>query len=445
VSRRLLFVNPPVLAVDAYQIGLYAESIPFGLLQVATHFIEQGDDVAFVDMMGYADDDFQRQLVPSARWDDKPAGDASLEGVRRPVYLYGRSLAWLDERLGSLPAFDDIYVTCCISFNHEPAHAVIRACKQAFPKAVVHFGGFYPSVFPEHARASGAHDIHVGRFPPAESVFPRLDLLESTPPIWLFRLILGCKYRCSYCVNAIHGVYLAQEPQAVADEIERVHQTYGVGTFTNWDPNVMQDLERLDAFLQAMIRKDLGVRLKFEMGIQPDRLTPAIARRMKDAGVVSMTIPFESAEPAMLRRFGKPYRMEHATHALDLCRDLGFARETFHCTWVVGIRDESWRHVFRTHLAILKHGGQPTPFPLSPAPGTREYTLHEPHLAGKDLSELNGHLWPTLASEAHVRLYERVFRVINQPTVEATVRAAAGLPDQVGQAFQRELQWYLTT
>ncbi len=72
-----------------------------------------------------------------------------------------------------------------------------------------------------------------------------------------------------------------------------------------------------------------------------------------------------------------------------MCRDMGFdTAKRFHCPYVIGIRGESLRHVFRTYFAILKAGGRPTPFPLSPAPGTREYRLHERWLRGKDLSEV---------------------------------------------------------
>lgn len=439
---RILLINPPVLAVDATQVGLYAEALPFGLLQIAARLRSDGARVRLIDMMGYPEQGVDRVLRRPNRWGRKPAGDNSTR-MHRDVFLYGRSLRWLKQRLSREPAPDEVWVTCCISFNYEPAHAVIRLCRTLFPKARIRFGGFYPTQFPDHARASTADVIHSGRYLPAEGVFPAIDLLEHRPPIWIFRLVLGCRYRCSYCSNALVGSEVVFEPAAVAREVMRLHREWGVQEFSNWDPNVMLQTPVLEEFLEVMTAAGAPVRLKFEMGIQPDRLTPALMIRMQRAGVVAMTIPFESSEPAMMRRFGKPYRMQAAMDAVARCRDLGYDTSQFHCTWVVGIRGESWRHVFRTYFGVLRAGGQPTPFPLSPTPGTREYDRHEAFLRGKDLADLNGHLWPTLASREQVDLYELAFAVVSQADPRRAARLARQLPHDAAAEFERHYEWYL--
>ena len=165
------------------------------------------------------------------------------------------------------------------------------------------------------------------------------------------------------------------------------------------------------------------------------------------AAMVTSAPKFMSVEPsplhAMMRRFGKPYGMAASMDAVAICSELGFDASKFHCTWVVGIRGESWRHVFRTFFGVLKAGGFPTPFPLSPTPGTREYVRHEPYLRGKDLAELNGHLWPTLPSRRQVELYDLVFKIINQPDHRHAARLAGGLPRDARDVFSREHDWYL--
>jgi len=442
MTKRMLFINPPVLAVDPIQVCLYAESIPFGLVQIATYMHDKGHQVDFVDMMGYADGDFADCLRPENLWDEKPVGDIKVEKMRE-VYRYGRSLKWLRQHLESMPPPQEVFITCCISFNYEPAHAVVRLCKEMFPGAVVHLGGFYPSLFPEHAATSGADDVHVGRYLDAEDYFPRLDLLGWIPPIWLFRLVLGCKYRCSFCVNSFYRTEVVNDPDEVASEIVRIHEEYDVPTFSNWDPNVMLRTDIVDRFLDAMIARGSPVEVKFEMGVQPNRLTPKMIAKMKRANVAYMTIPFESAEDKMMKRFGKTYRMDASMDAVARCREAGFDTSRFHCTFVVGIRGESYRHVFRTYLGVLKAGGFPTPFPLSITPSTREYKLHEKYIAGKDLSELNGHLWPALESIEQVQLYDLIFEIINQPDATQAAVLAKRLPVDAHKAFEREMAWYL--
>ena len=110
---------------------------------------------------------------------------------------------------------------------------------------------------------------------------------------------------------------------------------------------------------------------------------------------------------------------------------------------ISGFRDESLTHVFRTYFGVLKAGGLPTPFPLSPVPGTREYERLEPHLRGKELSELNGHLWPALPSARHVALYDILYDVIRQEDAESAAGRARDLPAQIREAFDREMAWYL--
>ena len=435
---RLLFINPPVLAADPVQIDMYAEALPFGLLQIATHYRESGHELRFIDMMGYMDRDFSAALVSERRWGRKPVGDKSV-GRLKDVFLYGMSVEDLDALLEGEDAPDEVLVTCCIPFNYEPAHAVIRLCRERFPKARIRFGGFYPSAMPDHARGSGAHEIFEGRFKEAEGRFPRLDIMPRVPPIWLFRLVHGCRYRCSFCMNPVREVEAAADPVAVADEIVHIHERYGVNAFSNWDPNVMLKTDVLEVFLDAMIDRGTPVDLKFEMGVQPDRLDEGLAEKMRQAGTVSMTIPFESAEPKMARRFGKPYRVEDPIRAVRMCRDLGFSTRSFHCTWVIGVRGEGWRHIFGTWLSVLESGGLPTPFPLTLTPGTREYELHLDQVAGKDLSDLNGHLWPTLPSYEAAKVYDLVLEIVSQPDIEKGRALAQKLPAKALKAFEREV------
>jgi len=440
---RVLLVNPPVLAVDVLQLYSYADVVPYGLHQIATLLRSQGHEARLLDMMEYLEGGYDRVLRRKNRFARKACGDIRTKGVARDVYLYGRTFEWLDARLAEGPAPDEVLVTCCLSFNWEPAHRVVAACRRAFPRARIRFGGFYPTAFPDHAARSGADEIFRGRWAEADRVFPRLGPGETPPRVWLFKLVTGCRYRCSFCLNASTPVQVPNEPHLVADELRRVHEEYGIAKFANWDPNVMLAPDALAAFLDAVARAALPITLRFDMGISPHLLTRDLAARMKDAGTVGMTIPFESADPAVVRRLGKPYRVEDALRAVDLGAQAGFDRAHFHCAFIVGMRDEDLGAVFRTYLLILRSGGKPTPFPLTPTPGTREYERHLPHLAGKDLDLLNGHLWPALGPASTVRLYDRVLRVVSSMDLETARREAESLPAPVRELFEKEVRGVL--
>jgi len=144
---------------------------------------------------------------------------------------------------------DEVLVTCCLSFNWEPAHRVVLECRAAFPKARIRFGGFYPTAFPEHARSSGADDIFQGRWEEADRVFPRLDLCGRVPRNWLFRLVSGCRYRCSFCINSSMEPRVHCDPRDAAAEVRKLHEAYGIEEFSNWDPNILQVPDVLTTFL----------------------------------------------------------------------------------------------------------------------------------------------------------------------------------------------------
>src|SRR2546428_13198019 len=67
---------------------------------------------------------------------------------------------------------DRIYVTSLFTYSWRAVHQAVKYYKQRFPRAWITLGGIYASLLPEHARGSGADEIHVGLFPEAENVMP---------------------------------------------------------------------------------------------------------------------------------------------------------------------------------------------------------------------------------------------------------------------------------
>lgn len=435
----ILLINPPVLAVDPYQAYAYADVAPYSLYQIATLLKQEGHRVRVIDMMDYMEGQYQTIISPSHRYGTFPCGDNEATHCTKDAYLYGRDCDWLGTQLRAAPVPDQVLVTCCVSFNFQPAFDVIQRCRQHFPRAKIRLGGFYASTFPEHAAQSGADEVYRGRWEEADRTLPDLDLCSSRPRNWFFRLVNGCKYRCSFCFNRSSSPMLTVEPRTAAREVLRLHEHYGIDDFCNWDPNVMLVPEALNVFLEEMANAPRRPGIRFDMGIAPHLLTEDLASSLFRAGTTAMTIPFESVDPAMMRRFRKPYGEAESKRAMDTCRAIGFDVSRFHCTFLLGIRDESLESVFRTYFSILDSGGKPTPFPLTPTPGTREYSLHERVLRGKGLDLLNGHLWPTLP-EDQVRTYDLVLRVVSCLDVDSARQVARDLPAPAGECFESALE-----
>ena len=189
-----------------------------------------------------------------------------------------------------------------------------------------------------------------------------------------------------------------------------------------------------------LIPAKTGLTFSFNMGVEPKRLTQRLAEKMLKAGVVQLTVPFESSDPRMLRRFRKPYRFDVPVRVMAMIREIGFDMRGFHATSLFGYDDEDSRHLFRIYTTMVLFGGQPIFFPINPVPQSEEYERSMPLIAGKPQDELNGYLFPLLASKEKVELYDLIIMLGNEKSLERAVKLARQLPQELEREFFEELE-----
>jgi len=93
---------------------------------------------------------------------------------------------------------DEIYVTSLFSWAWKPVWEAIHYYKSQFPDTPINLGGVYASLLPEHARLSGATNVHVGLHHEAEHCIPDYDLVPEWDTSLLFAS-RGCVRKCGYC------------------------------------------------------------------------------------------------------------------------------------------------------------------------------------------------------------------------------------------------------
>jgi len=433
--KTAVLINPPVLAVDQHQLGVYAEAYPVGLLQIGSYLLARGYRVRLIDMMEYEVGKARIGALPT--WGAKRAGSAKVRGRALSVRLFGKPLSFLAQELEKTPAVDEFYVTSTLTFNFETTWSAVRICRSLFPAAKIKVGGAYPTLLPEHAAGCGA-EVHEGNFIPAQRLLPSYDLLPKPPAVGIFRLAGGCRYNCSFCANRALAQGVVFEPKEALEQIRTLRERTGVAEFSNWDPNVMLHKERLKDFLRLVVAADMRVRLKFEMGIQPDRLDDGTLTLMREAGVFAMTIPLESANSRRLRAFGKPYDFETAVQALIRVKRHGFDMSRCHVTSVLGCPEEKTGDLFRLFIITVLLEANPTPFPLSLSPRTRDYDKYLPLIRGKPLDELNGHLWPLARSAEELVLKRRLLDALSEPDIGKAWRRIGLISGRLGAEFEAE-------
>ena len=93
---------------------------------------------------------------------------------------------------------DQVYVTSLFSWAWKPVHEAIQYYKSQFPRVPINLGGIYASLLPEHARLSGATNVHVGLHHDAEHCIPDYDLVPEWDTSLLFAS-RGCVRKCGFC------------------------------------------------------------------------------------------------------------------------------------------------------------------------------------------------------------------------------------------------------
>jgi len=444
MAKHILFVNPPVQVVSRWQLLQYPEPYPYGLLKLGTLLKKQKVRVSLIDMMEYAHyrDSYLSKWPSNAHVHSvKHAGGPGVKDALRPSYLLGQPMDFLRDKLQNTEKPDEIWVTSCLTFNWETAHEAIAVCKQVFPDVPVRFGGNYPSLLPEHAATSQADEIVQGKVEEAETEFGDLSLYETPPEIGIFNLATGCSNRCSFCINHRWQPTLRFSPKRLLYYLLSVRKTFGIRHFANWDPNVMLFPDELNELLDLLIEARTDLTFSFNMGIQSNKVTPEIAEKMLKAGVTQMTIPFETSDPVMLKRFHKPYRFGAPVRTLRLLRDVGFQLGRFHSCSLFGFDDEATRYLFRTYLTMVILGARPIFSPLAPVPGSEEFERLRPQLEGKPYEELNGYLFPLLGSKEKVELYDTLIALCHQTHVDEAAVLARTLPPKIEREFFEELEF----
>lgn len=405
--RSIVLINPPVAVVDRVQLDYYADARPFGLYQIASWLESMGHRVALADMMGYGKhqqswDELieSEELAPIYPF---PSGNPD---VKMQVWRYGKSIEWLDRW------FDDhgedpkeIWLTCSILFNAFLAHRVIRHLKRHFPAARIRIGGGYASLSPEHAKRSGADDVYTGRIYEADRVQPGAHMTPQGDNYMLFRLTSGCPNECAFCINGRERMYSFPIEEVIA-YIQTSHRSTGIRHFNNWDPNVIRFRTHLKKFLKRIGELDADIRLRFDMGLEPDMIDEETIEALTSGKVEAFTIPLESASPDFAEFFAKPYTIISAIRALERLKQADFDLSQCHASYIIGYPDEDLLDVFTVYHIARHYNLISTPFPIAVLPNSPVFERYGHLMKDQPMRQYNGHLFPLIQDAAKIKIYK---------------------------------------
>lgn len=142
----------------------------------------------------------------------------------------------------------------------------------------------------------------------------------------------GCIGECSYCSIAAYTTeqrrrYRLRSAEAAAEEIAALHRERAARVIFVQDdlfvlPSERKTVERTERLTQAL-RARGAEDLVFWVKARPETVTPAVARALREMGVIHVFLGVESASPERLDYLGRTHEPEHNDSAIAALRAQG--------------------------------------------------------------------------------------------------------------------------
>jgi len=158
---------------------------------------------------------------------------------------------------------------------------------------------------------------------PAHHLLP-LDSLKRMGKI-LFPLITsrGCVYWCDFCstVRMFGRGYRFRSPKNVVDEMQLVHDKYGVDQVTFYDDAFSVNRDRVLKICEELHARKLD--MTWDCGTRVDMVDREMLKTMHDAGCIAVWMGVESGSEAILGKMNKKIKLDQTRTAFKTATQVG--------------------------------------------------------------------------------------------------------------------------
>ena len=181
----------------------------------------------------------------------------------------------------------------------------------------------------------------------------------------------GCVYWCDFCstVRMFGRGYRMRSAKNVVDEMEFVHQTYGVDQVTFYDDAFSVDRTRVLQICKELHNRNL--KLIWDCGTRVDMVDRELLKTMKNAGCIAVWMGVESGSEAVLSAMNKSIKLEQTRQAYKTAHDVGLMTIA---NVVLGFPGETEQTAKQTIRFVQQLNPEDVGFYLAtPYPGTPMY------------------------------------------------------------------------
>ena len=158
---------------------------------------------------------------------------------------------------------------------------------------------------------------------PAHHLFPLENLKHNGKIIFPLVSSRGCVYWCDFCstVRMFGRGYRMRSPKNVVDEMQFVHDKYGIDQVTFYDDAFSVDRNRVIKICEELHARKL--RMKWDCGTRVDMVDRELMKTMHDAGCFAVWLGVESGSEVILGAMNKRIKLDQTRLAYKTAHQLG--------------------------------------------------------------------------------------------------------------------------
>jgi anaerobic magnesium-protoporphyrin IX monomethyl ester cyclase len=158
---------------------------------------------------------------------------------------------------------------------------------------------------------------------PAHHLMPLESLKHNGKIIFPLMSSRGCVFWCDFCstVRMFGRGYRMRSPKNVVDEMQLVHDRYGVDQVTFYDDAFSVDRNRVVKICEELQNRKLH--MKWDCGTRVDMVDRELMKTMRDAGCFAVWLGVESGSEAILGAMNKRIKLDQTRLAYKTAHQLG--------------------------------------------------------------------------------------------------------------------------
>ncbi len=180
-----------------------------------------------------------------------------------------------------------------------------------------------------------------------------LDDLSKRQPYASIYTSLNCPYRCSFCCISAPfsgNRYQMRNPKQVVDEIEMLHQRYGISTLKITDEMFILNQRHYTAISEGIIERGLGDKLNLWAYSRVDTVKPSTLDLLRRAGFRWLALGIESGSKHVRDGADKAMRTEDIVGTVKTIQSHGI---NVIGNFMIGLADDTPETIKQTYdLAI---------------------------------------------------------------------------------------------